>query len=202
MSGIDPFGSVEEPPATTQASLMEPDTSTSKTTGKAKETAEPEEEKKPAGRKRSGLAMGGKPIDIEENRTSTPFPSWPTGLPDDQYVPQEEADYDDLSKINHDINRARAMSFRVKNRLAYARHHETEVGDKYRRAYNRQIISISGGTEAQRKAQAEINTEDIYSEFLVAQAVVKDLTNLSYAVSRDLDTLKTLSDNLRKQMSI
>lgn len=203
MSSIDPFGSVDETPAYPEASSPEPSTSTAKTAGKAAKTDEQaEEDKKPAARKRSGLAMGGKPIDINDTSEPTPFPSWPTGLPDDAYIPQEEADYDDLSKINHDINRARAMSYRVKNRLALARHHETEVGDTYRRAYNRQIISISGGTEAQRKAQAEINTEDIYSEYLVAQAVVKDLTNLSYAVSRDLDTLKTLSDNLRKQMSI
>lgn len=200
---IDPFGSVDESPAYSEASEQEPSKSTSKTTGKAKTSDDStEDEKKPAARKRSGLAMGGKPIDINDYNEPAPFPSWPTGMPDDLYVPQEEADYYDLSKINKDINHARAMSFRVKNRLALARHHETEIGDKYRRAYNRQIISISGGTEAQRKAQAEINTEDIYSDYLVAQAVVKDLTNLSYAVSRDLDTLKTLSDNLRKQMSI
>lgn len=203
MSVIDPFGSVDETPAPTQASITEPDASISKTTGKTKASDDsPEDEKKPAARKRSGLAMGGKPIDVTDHNSSSPFPSWPLGIPDDNYVPHDEADYSDLSKLNRDINHTRAMSFRVKNRLAIARHHETEIGDKYRRAYNRQIISISGGTEAQRKAQAEINTEDTYSEYLVAQAVVKDLTNLSYAVSRDLDTLKTLSDNLRKQMSI
>lgn len=202
MSSIDPFGSVEEATAPPEASVQEPAKATTKPAGKAVENDDSTDDKKPAGRKRLGVALAGNPVSLEDFDTPAPFPSWPVGIPDDTYIPQEEADYQDLAVINRDINRARAMSFRVKNRLALARHIETEVGDKYRKAYNRQMIGLSGGNEAQRKAIAEVNTEHIYSDFLVAQSVVKDLTNLSYTVSRDLDTLKTLSDNLRKQMSI
>lgn len=202
MSSIDPFGSVDETTATPQAPAKASPKATSKPAGKTSDEDTADDDKKSGGRKRSGVALAGSPVDLSDFDVPAPFPSWPIGLPDDDYIPQEEADYGDLAVINRDINRARAMSFRVKNRLAIARHLETEVGDRYRKAFNRQMIGLSGGTEAQRKAIAEVNTEHIYSEYLVAQSVVKDLTNLSYTVSRDLDTLKTLSDNLRKQMSI
>ncbi|MBC9704524.1 MAG: hypothetical protein H9W81_06025 [Enterococcus sp.] len=104
--------------------------------------------------------------------------------------------------LNRQINRTRAMVFRIKNRLQDARHEEAEASDIYRRALNRQMVGLSGGTVDKRKAIAEIATEDLYTNVVVAEAVVKDLVNQSYTLSRDLDALKTLADNLRKQMSI
>lgn len=155
--------------------------------------------KKAATPRKNTMAMNGKSVGA--NLPEDPgFPSWPTPSEDELYVP-EEIDFTDLSNLNREINRARSRSFRVKNQLGFARQHETEVAERYRRAYNRALVSVSGSSAEQRKAFAEIGVEGLYSEVLIAQGVVKELTNLSYAVSKDLDVLKTISDNLRKQLS-
>lgn len=193
MSEFDPFGISESDQAgdNTPAEKEEPQKPARK---KPAEKAEPKAS--------SGIAYGGRPVNIDLNSPNPSSPSWPQDNYDDMYCPDEEVDYTDLSALNRDINRTRSMVFRVKNRLQVARRAEVEASDRYRRALNMQMIGLSGGTVDKRKAVAELATEDLYTELLVAQTVVKDITNLSYTLSRELDTLKTLSDNLRKQMSI
>ncbi len=164
----------------------------------AKETEKPV--KKAAAPRKNTMAMNGKSVGSELPEDPG-FPEWPDPTEDELYIP-EEIDFTDLSNLNREINRARSRSFRVKNQLGYARQHETEVTERYRRAFNRALVSVSGSSAEQRKAFAEIGVESLYSEVLIAQGVVKELTSLSYAVSKDLDVLKTISDNLRKQLSL
>lgn len=166
-------------------------------------TEEKPAKKAPAKPRSAGVALAGRPVTLEEFDTPKAFPNWPTATPDDEYIPYvQESDYTDLSLLNRDINRTRAMSFRVKNAVAEARRVEVEAADRYRKALNRQLIGLSGGTAEQRKAIAEVLTEDLNTQYLVAEAMVKEQVSLSYTVSRDLETLKTLADNLRKQMSL
>lgn len=160
----------------------------------------PKAAEKPAPKKNT-MASNGRPVGGELPEPSG-FPSWPQDPRDEAYLPDEEIDFSDLSELNREINKARARSFRVKGSVADARKEETEAEDAYRKAYNRALVGLSGGSAETRKALAEINTEDLYSRVLVSQTVVKQLINLSYAVSRDLDVLKTISDNLRKQLSL
>lgn len=189
----DPFGSPA--PESTPSSPIEPT--------QDEKAAEKTAKKTPAKPRSAGIAMAGRPVHLEEFDTPSDFPGWPKGNQDDEYIPYvQEADYTDLSLLNRDINRTRAMSFRVKNALAEARREEVEAGDKYRKALNRQLIGLSGGTAEQRKAIAEVFTEDLNTQYLIAQNIVKEQTSLSYTISRDLETLKTLADNLRKQMSL
>lgn len=196
MLDIDPFGDTVSP----QPEPKQPEVTSEPV---VKEDAEKASTTKPTVKKRGGLAYSGKLVDAPDMNDYNNYErQWPALHNDDIYVPDEEVDYQDLSSLNREIMRQRSMSFRVKNRLTEARQEETDTSDIYRRAYNRQLLGLSGGTVEVRKAQAEVATEDLYSDFLVAQTVVKDITNLSYTVSRDLDVLKTLSDNLRKQMSI
>lgn len=156
--------------------------------------------KKPASRS-TGVARNGSLV--KDLPDSKPMPVFPDGYSvQDQYMPDDQSDFTDLSDLNRAINRARKGSFQVKNELARARRNETIREEEYRRAYNRALIGTSGGSADMRKAVSEIATEDKYSDLLVARHVVKELTSLSYALSNDLQTLKTLSDNLRKQMSI
>lgn len=171
----------------------------------AEPAKKPVAEKKPAAEKKPrsvGVAINGRPVDVNDFSKINAFPSWPQGNRDDQYIPDEEADYSDLSILNRDINRTRSMLFRVKNSLEQARRYEVEATIKHRQAYNRALVGMSGGTESIRKAIAEIQTEDEYTVLMIAQNMVKEQTSMSYNVSRELETLKTLSDNLRRQMSI
>lgn len=189
----DPFGSPAPEP--TPSAPIEPT-----------QDEKPEEKpakKAPAKPRSAGVALAGRPVTLEEFDTPKSFPSWPTSNTDDEYIPYvQESDYTDLSLLNRDINRTRAMSFRVKNAVAEARREEVEAADRYRKALNRQLIGLSGGTAEQRKAIAEVLTEDLNTAYLVAETIVKEQISLSYTISRDLETLKTLADNLRKQMSI
>lgn len=188
----DPFGEPEEPKASEEPKA-EP------VKEKAKAPAKEVKEKAP---RSSGVALQGKLVDMTAYEKEAPFPGWPNYNRDDMFIPNEEVDYSDLSTLNRDINRTRSMLFRVKNELANARRDEVQAAIAYRQAYNRAFLGLSGGTEAIRKTMAEVMTEDLYSELMIAQNIVKEQTSLSYNVSKELDTLKTLSDNLRKQMSI
>lgn len=155
---------------------------------------------KPTARTAAKMASEGKIVNLPEE---TPVPSWPRSTaPDDSFMPDESLDFTDLTDLNREINRARARSFRIKNALADARRLEAEETERYRRAYNRILVGISGGNAEHRKAMAEIQTEELYTKRMIAESTVKELVNLSYAVSRDLDTLKVISDNLRKQLSM
>lgn len=199
----DPFeGSATEPetanPAPVQGGLQ----GTTPETKKEPAPKKPESEKKPAAKRGTPIAANGKIINNNDYGDPSPFPEWPNSIGDDQFIPDEELDFSDLSNLNREINRARSRSFRVKNALTVARREETEAQETYRRSYNRALIGLSGGSVETRKANAEVQTEELYSDVLVSQTVVKELTNLSYTVSRDLDTLKTISDNLRKQLTI
>lgn len=189
----DPFGSPDS--ESTPSSPSEP--------LQDEKTEDKPAKKAPAKPRSAGVALAGRPVTLEEFDTPKAFPNWPTATPDDEYIPYvQESDYTDLSLLNRDINRTRAMSFRVKNAVAEARRVEVEAADRYRKALNRQLIGLSGGTAEQRKAIAEVLTEDLNTQYLVAEAMVKEQVSLSYTVSRDLETLKTLADNLRKQMSL
>lgn len=189
---IDPF------------SLPPEESPTAKPQAEAAVVSEPVAKKAPAEKKprSTGVAINGKAVDINDFTHVSEFPAWPQGNRDDFYVPVEEADYSDLSNLNRDINMTRAMLFRVKNTLEKARRLEVQEAIAYRQAYNRALVGMSGGTESLRKSIAEIQTEDIYTRWMIAQNVVKEQTSMSYSVSKDLETLKTLSDNLRRQMSI
>src|SRR6478735_8938351 len=108
----DPFGSPA--PESTPSSPNEPP--------QDEKTEEKPAKKAPAKSRSAGVAMAGRPINLEEFDTPNDFPGWPKGNQDDEYIPYvQEADYTDLSLLNRDINRTRAMSFRVKNALAEAR---------------------------------------------------------------------------------
>lgn len=214
MFDSDPFGSVdkavsvpkneqpkEESPEEVEAELTPAERRKQEAAERKAETERKREEAAREKAQKAKVALGGRFVDTEELLKEKPLPSWPQPTADDEYIP-EEVDYYDLRTLNRQINASRTLSFRTKNRLADARIHEAETGERYRRAYNKQMVALSGGTAEQRKAIAEVSTEDLYSEFIVAQTVVKNLTSLSYAVSKDLDTLKSLSDNMRKQMSL
>lgn len=187
-SNIDPFG---EPEA--EKAPEEPKTAPTKA---------PAKEVKEKAPRATGVALRGSLVNMSDYDAPKQFPGWPSNTRDDMFIPDEEVDYTDLSTLNRDINRARSMLFRVKNELANARRVEVESALAYRQAYNRAFMGLSGGTEAIRKTMAEVMTEDLYTDLMIAQNIVKEQTSLSYNVSKELETLKTLSDNLRKQMSI
>lgn len=121
---------------------------------------------------------------------------------EDGYIVLEDVDYDDVSKINRQINRARAALFRADRAAALARRQEAVSKAAYRRAFALALIQVSGSSEKQRTAVAELAVGEEYSDFLVAEAVVKETESLVRAIRTELDALAEESRNLRAQMNL
>lgn len=167
--------------------------------------AEPEKEAKPKTTKTAtskggaSMAFRGQAITIDYNAPA--FPSWGTPYEDD-FVPYQGSDYRELVQINRDLIRNVEESYRVKHLLNKARRDETEKKENYRREYNRALVGLSGSTAETRKAAAEIKCEELYSEVLMASAIVEELKNNSYTIKTSIEVLNTLSNNLRAEMRV
>lgn len=156
----------------------------------------------PKRRGSSGIAYGGKPMDITSPPPYTPLPEWPQETPEDQYIPHDIDDISDLTTATREMIRLRILLHHARRQLDEARREETKATIRQRQNYSREIVKTSGGTEATRKAFAEIQNESYMSELLVAQAVAKEKMELSRTIAKEIEAWKTICDNIRKQMSI
>lgn len=169
------------------------------------EPAKPVSEAKPKATKPAtskggaSMAFRGKPVEIDYNTPE--FPAWGTPY-EDNFTPYQGSDYRELNQINRDLIRNVQESYRVKNLLNQARRRETEAKENYRREYNRALVGLSGSTAETRKAAAEIQCEELYSEALIASTVVEELKNNSFTIKTSIEVLNTLSNNLRAEMRL
>lgn len=165
-----------------------------------KETPEAKPKAKTASAKGgASMAFRGQALDI--NYDTPEFPAW--GVPyEDDFVPYQGNDYRELAQINRDLIRNVHESYRIKHLLNMARRDETEKKENYRREYNRALVGLSGSTAETRKAAAEIKCEDLYSEALIASAVVEELKNNAFTIKTSIEVLNTLSNNLRAEMRV
>jgi hypothetical protein len=157
-----------------------------------------------AGPSRRGapVASGGKRIDVAEMPSTPQEVRYPSGYVADEYAVDENVDYNDLMTVNRDLIRARSRLFRATRILAEAQREEAAAKTKYKSAINRQLVMLSGGSEKQRQAIAEVQCEDLIGEWVVADRVADEALNHLRAVRSDLDALDTLSNNIRAQMKI
>lgn len=151
------------------------------------------------GRRTAPMAMGGKAV-REENTPRPVDPVFPSN--DEFYEVDANVDYSDISTLNRDINRARRELFRQTRALNDAQAKEAQAKFRYRREHNRILISISGGSEKTRVAAADMETEGLYGEFLVAERVSESALNDLRAIRAELDALAGLSHNIRAQMQV
>lgn len=167
-----------------------------------KATEEPQDETPKRRSGSSGVAYGGKAMDISNPPGLPNLPSWPDESMEDQYIPQEIDDISDLRVATREMLRLRVLLHKARRQLDQARREETAAMIKQRQHYSREFIKISGGTEATRKAVAEIQNEAYMSDVLIAQAVAKEKMELSRTIAKEIEAWKTICDNIRKQMSI
>lgn len=161
-----------------------------------------EQEAPKAKRATGGIAYRGMPQDLTMYPPSAPIPKWPEATIEDEYIPANIDDFTDLNAATRELLRLRVLLHKARKQLDYARRMETEAMVSQRQHYARELISVSGGTEATRKAFAEIQNESYMSHVLVAQAVAKEKMELSRTFVKEIEALKTICDNIRKQMSI
>lgn len=155
--------------------------------------------------KRQAVALNGKILKPSEIPAPPRFNWGPSTHDHDYFAQNAEVEYDDynsMEELNKALNRTRIRIFNAKKHLDACRAGLVEAKTRYRQAYNRAFVGLSGGTEKVRAAYAELAVEEEYSQYLIAEAKFEELKNLSYTLAREVDALKTLADNMRKQLSL
>lgn len=192
-----PTGGAPEP-SRTSAALKGPEASPEA----AKPSAKGDEaEEKPVKKRGTGLAYDGSPVMVSDETEEERNLSFP-GHPGDYAPTDEEVSFEDLGDINRQINRARVALFRGTQILAQTKREEADKEFLYKRAFNRALLKVSGGTEKTRVTTASLQTEDEWGEYLVAQRVAEEATNHLRAIRSELDALAGLSHNIRAQMNV
>lgn len=167
-----------------------------------REKREKEERQREERQRAAAVAYNGRPVDL--NRIpSAHMPPFPGDQdPNFQYFPEAEIDYSDLSVLNRDINRARYRLFRANAALKEAQRKEAEAEFEYRRAHARVMAGLSGGSEKQRQAIADLKVEQEWADWMVAKQVAKEYESLLRQLRVDLDSLAGISHNVRAQINI
>lgn len=150
----------------------------------------------------NSLAYSGTSVNLNNAPSMSHNYTWPNETIEDQYIPQEIDDFTDLNAATRELLRLRVLLHRVRRQLDDARRSEAEAFAAQKNHYNREFILTSGGTEALRRAYAEIKNEQYMTRLIVAQAVAKEKMELSRTIGKEIEALKTICDNIRKQMSI
>ena len=118
------------------------------------------------------------------------------------YEPDPDVDFSDLENINREIVQLRIRIHQVRNDFKKAKRTATHLKFVYEQEKKRTWIQLSGGDAKLREAVSEVMTEELYSEWLVANTVMEELNELSRVLRTELDALKELSNNQRKQIDI
>jgi len=116
----------------------------------------------------------------------------------DGYQPETDIDYTDLSAVNMELQKLRIRLHRVRVELKRAERDTLRERYAYESQKKRTWIKLTGGTAGEREAMAELMCTEAYTRYLVAGQVAKELTQLNRDLRTDLDTLKEISNNLRR----
>lgn len=154
--------------------------------------------KKEAPRKASGFASRGKPISADDFPKRN-APSW-AEEPNEYY--EQLTDFSDLSQVNHRLNSLRARFYQINRQLKVAQRELARAKAEYSSQLRRELVNITGGTEKTRVAMAEIACEEWESDVVVYTQFVQEITNDQRIISKDLEILETLSNNIRAQIKI
>lgn len=150
------------------------------------------------------IAYKGRPVNISEleKRHSLPKAEEVTVVSEYRNYEPETIDMSDLSAINKEIALLRMRIHRIRKELDKANRIYLQAKYSYEQEKKRILIGLSGGSDKQREAVAELMTEELLTKSIVAQAVHQELLNHSRDIRYELDSLKEISTNIRKQIDI
>lgn len=154
--------------------------------------------------KTSGLAFQGQQINVD-NLKRFPLPAAGSVTIVSQYEsyePDIDVDYSDLSAVNKEISMLRLRLHKIRKELRIAARKAMQARYVYEQEKKRTWIGISGGSDKSREAMAELLCEERYSAYLVASVVEKEIIQHSRDIRTELDALKEISNNLRRQIDL
>lgn len=118
------------------------------------------------------------------------------------YEPEADIDFTDLQNINQEILKLRIRLHQVRNDYKMAKRVATHLKYVYESQKKYTWIQLSGGSDKTRESMAEMMCQDQYTEYLVAQTVADEMKDMSAALRVELDALKEISNNQRRQIDI
>lgn len=150
------------------------------------------------------IAYKGKPVNITELEKRHPLPKAEeiTIVSEFKNYEPEALDMSDLSSINKEISLLRIRIHKIRQELDKTNRIAQQAKYQYEQEKKRILIGLSGGSDKQREAVAELMAEELLTKSIVAQAVHQELVNHSRDIRYELDALREISNNLRKQIDI
>lgn len=112
------------------------------------------------------------------------------------------SDFDDMLSVNKAIFYAKKGLFQVN---AYLAHYEAKVNKAktiYNRQWRREYLKSNQKTDTARKVNADMQCEELEDDVIVYEQLREDFKKLSYNLKIELQTLQTISSNIRQQMNI
>lgn len=158
---------------------------------------------KPADHSNSGpsIAYRGQRVSPSAYDHATPIdPHAFRSFPDDVPIVDEDFDFNDLLGVNKEIIRTRRRLYAATQEMKKSQRLEVQAKVAYNRKHAVTLIGLSGGTEKVRQAIADLESEEEYSTYLIAQQVSNEWTNMMRTLKADLDTLAGISHNIRAQI--
>lgn len=118
------------------------------------------------------------------------------------FEPDVSVDFSDLQNINKEIVHLRVRLHQVRNDYKKAKRVATHLKYVYESKKKFIWIQLSGGSDKTRESMAEMMCQDEYTELLVAQTISDEMKDMSTSLRIELDALKEISNNQRRQIDI
>lgn len=149
---------------------------------------------------RGGPISGGKREPIPANQ---PLPAWANPAEQDQYDSADvQVDYQDLASLNRELQGLRIRMARIRREMRNSGRAAVEAKLKYQRALRRALVQQSGGTAEMRKANAELQCEELEADMSMKAQVSEEYVTLFRSVRDDIENAKVVAYNLRALMNL
>lgn len=121
-----------------------------------------------------------------------------------QIVPISEtgqmADFHSMQECNRAIEACRVAIFQFNDALKKIERASQLAELSYTRHYNRAYLEAEGRTEGIKRAIADIQSEKYQNDLIVKQQVAKEMGRKLRLMTNELDALKIISYNMRKEI--
>lgn len=150
-----------------------------------------------------GIASRGRPL--TSARPATTDIPWPDGDATTQDTLMGEGtdfDYHNLDAINQALI---TVIKRLRQATAMKREYERKkvtTERAYRSSFRRALVVKTGGSEASRKAAAEMECEELENQMIVAAQVASEYASVVREIRDELETLKMISYNTRSTSNV
>lgn len=149
---------------------------------------------------RGGPIAGGKRTPVP---SAPSLPAWDDPSEQDRGDGADgDIDYGDLASLNSDLLRLRIRMNRIRREMRRAAREATEAKLSYHRAFRRALVQQTGGSAESRKANAELQCEQLEAEMVMKQQVADEYNTLFRSVRDDVENAKVVAYNLRALMSM